>query len=124
MTKFELSWVNIGYILPFAAILKRTIRVSKIQSFYYRVHSKETIFPEQRNSYFAAYPRYQTAQKHHPFLCAYMQLLDSALLDLQKASEVQEKVPEGGHSPCNTAHLKHPTILMRLLVMSYLRFRS
>ena len=53
-----------------------------------------------------------------------MQLLDSACLDLQKASEAQEKVLLEGHTPSDIAHLKHPTVLLRLFVMSYLRSRK
>lgn len=58
------------------------------------------------------------------FLCVYMQILDSAWLDLQKASEVQEKVLPGGRTACDIIHLKHPTVLLRLFVLSYLRFGS
>lgn len=58
------------------------------------------------------------------FWCVYVQILDSAWSDLQKANEVQEKVVAGGHAPCDIILLKHPTIVLRLVIMSYLRFRT
>uniref|UniRef100_UPI0037E91F98 solute carrier family 22 member 13 n=1 Tax=Semicossyphus pulcher TaxID=241346 RepID=UPI0037E91F98 len=48
------------------------------------------------------------------------QLLDSAWSDLQKASEAQKEHPPEGHTPSDIIHLRHPTILLRLFIMSYL----
>lgn len=50
-----------------------------------------------------------------------VQLLDSAWTDLQKASEAQKALGDGGHAPSDNVLLKHPTILLRLFIMSYLR---
>ncbi|KAM3584943.1 uncharacterized protein V6R79_003180 [Siganus canaliculatus] len=48
-------------------------------------------------------------------------LLDSAWSDLQKAAEAQQEAgPPGGHAPSDILLLKHPTILLRLFIMSYL----
>ncbi|XP_043965584.1 solute carrier family 22 member 13 isoform X1 [Gambusia affinis] len=44
-------------------------------------------------------------------------LLDSAWSDLHKASEAQTA---RGHAPSDITHLRHPTILLRLFVMSFL----
>ncbi|XP_029922449.1 solute carrier family 22 member 13 [Myripristis murdjan] len=53
------------------------------------------------------------------------QLLDTAWSDMQKAPEVgEEPRPPADHAPCDISHLKHPTILLRLSVMSYLSFAS
>lgn len=55
--------------------------------------------------------------------CSRVQLLDSAWSDLQKAVEVEEEVPvSAGHAPNDFTQLRHPTILLRLFVMSYLRY--
>ncbi|KAM4560369.1 solute carrier family 22 member 6 isoform 2-T2 [Odontesthes bonariensis] len=51
------------------------------------------------------------------------QLLDSAWSDLQKATEAQVEAP-GGPAPSDIGHLKHPTILLRLFIMSYLSAAS
>ncbi|XP_029941958.1 solute carrier family 22 member 6 [Salarias fasciatus] len=52
-------------------------------------------------------------------------LLDSAWSDLQKAAEAQKaETPAGGHAPCDIAHLRHPTVLLRLFIMSYLSAAS
>ncbi|XP_031697430.1 organic cation transporter-like protein, partial [Anarrhichthys ocellatus] len=40
--------------------------------------------------------------------------------DLQKSTEAQKEEPSGGHSPSDIIHLRHPTVLLRLFVMSYL----
>uniref|UniRef100_A0A672HUJ6 Si:dkey-190l8.2 n=1 Tax=Salarias fasciatus TaxID=181472 RepID=A0A672HUJ6_SALFA len=54
-----------------------------------------------------------------------VQLLDSAWSDLQKAAEAQKaETPAGGHAPCDIAHLRHPTVLLRLFIMSYLSAAS
>ncbi|XP_039907661.1 solute carrier family 22 member 6 isoform X1 [Simochromis diagramma] len=46
-------------------------------------------------------------------------LLDSAWSDLQKATEAQREDPvTGDHASSDIIHLKHPTVLMRLFVMS------
>lgn len=47
-------------------------------------------------------------------------LLDSTWSDLQKASEAQKEQPPGGHAPSDIMHLRHPTVLLRLFIMSYL----
>ncbi|CAJ1087456.1 solute carrier family 22 member 13 [Xyrichtys novacula] len=47
-------------------------------------------------------------------------LLDSALSDLQKASEAQKEPPPSGPASSDISHLRHPTILLRLFIMSYL----
>ncbi|XP_056883191.1 solute carrier family 22 member 13 isoform X2 [Takifugu flavidus] len=47
-------------------------------------------------------------------------VLDSARSSLQKASEVQEKRLPGDLASCDYFHFKHPTVLLRLLIMSYL----
>ncbi|XP_034535198.1 solute carrier family 22 member 13 [Notolabrus celidotus] len=47
-------------------------------------------------------------------------LLDSAWSDLQKATEAQKERPPEGHTPSDIIHLRHPTILLRLFIMSYL----
>ncbi|XP_021167030.2 organic cation transporter-like protein isoform X1 [Fundulus heteroclitus] len=48
-------------------------------------------------------------------------LLDSAWSDLQSAAEAQAQTAGGGgHAPGDVAHLRHPTILLRLFIMSYL----
>lgn len=52
-----------------------------------------------------------------------MQVLDSAWSNLQKASEVQEKRLPGGLASCDLFHFKHPTVLLRLFIMAYIRFR-
>ncbi|XP_034405107.1 solute carrier family 22 member 13 [Cyclopterus lumpus] len=44
--------------------------------------------------------------------------------DLQKATEVQKECPPGGHAPSDIIHLKHPTVLLRLFIMSYLSAAS
>lgn len=52
-----------------------------------------------------------------------MQLLDSAWSDLQKATEAQREDPvTGGHASSDIIHLRHPTVLMRLFVMSCVRY--
>ncbi|XP_030608809.1 solute carrier family 22 member 6 [Archocentrus centrarchus] len=52
-------------------------------------------------------------------------LLDSAWSDLQKATEAQREEPlTGGHAPSDIIHLRHPTVLMRLFVMSCLSAAS
>ncbi|XP_004066544.2 solute carrier family 22 member 6 isoform X1 [Oryzias latipes] len=52
-------------------------------------------------------------------------LLDSARSDLQTAAEVETGAPvSGGHTPNDFTHLRHPTILLRLFVMSYLSAAS
>ncbi|XP_037552709.1 solute carrier family 22 member 13 [Nematolebias whitei] len=49
------------------------------------------------------------------------QLLDSAQSDLKKAAETRTETPDsGGHAHSNIIHLRHPTILLRLLIMSFL----
>ncbi|XP_074482928.1 solute carrier family 22 member 6 isoform X1 [Sebastes fasciatus] len=47
-------------------------------------------------------------------------LLESTWSDLQKATEAEKAEPSGGHAPSDIIHLKHPTILLRLFIMSYL----
>ncbi|XP_040887919.1 solute carrier family 22 member 13 isoform X3 [Toxotes jaculatrix] len=47
-------------------------------------------------------------------------LLDSAWSDLQKSTEAQREEAPGGHAPSDIIHLRHPTILLRLFIMSYL----
>uniref|UniRef100_A0A3Q2QME6 Solute carrier family 22 member 13 n=1 Tax=Fundulus heteroclitus TaxID=8078 RepID=A0A3Q2QME6_FUNHE len=48
-------------------------------------------------------------------------LLDSAWSDLQSAAEAQTQTAGGGgHAPGDVTHLRHPTILLRLFIMSYL----
>ncbi|KAM7375571.1 hypothetical protein PAMA_014603 [Pampus argenteus] len=44
--------------------------------------------------------------------------------DLQKATEVQREKPPGGHAPSDIIHLRHPTVLLRLSIMSYLSAAS
>ncbi|XP_068458118.1 si:dkey-190l8.2 isoform X2 [Clinocottus analis] len=45
--------------------------------------------------------------------------------DLQKDSEPQKEEPPGGHAPSDIIiHLKHPTVLLRLFIMSYLSAAS
>lgn len=51
-------------------------------------------------------------------------LLDSAWCDLQKATEVQKVPPPGGHAPNDITHFRHPTVLLRLFIMSYLSAAS
>ncbi|KAM7365827.1 hypothetical protein PAMP_016729 [Pampus punctatissimus] len=51
-------------------------------------------------------------------------LLDLAWSDLQKATEVQREKPPGGHAPSDIIHLRHPTVLLRLSIMSYLSAAS
>ncbi|XP_071335729.1 solute carrier family 22 member 13 isoform X1 [Trachinotus anak] len=51
-------------------------------------------------------------------------LLDSALSDLQKSTEAQKEEPPGGHAPSDMIHLRHPTVLLRLFIMSYLSAAS
>ncbi|KAL7370252.1 hypothetical protein ABVT39_023690 [Epinephelus coioides] len=51
-------------------------------------------------------------------------LLDSTWSDLQKASEAQKEQPPGGHAPSDIIHLRHPTVLLRLFIMSYLSAAS
>lgn len=51
--------------------------------------------------------------------CVPVQLLDSAWSDLHKASEAQTA---RGHAPSDITQLRHPTILLRLFIMSYLRY--
>ncbi|XP_053170787.1 solute carrier family 22 member 6 [Scomber japonicus] len=51
-------------------------------------------------------------------------LLDSAWSDLQKATEAQKEEPAAGHSPCDIIHLRHPSVLLRLSIMSYLSAAS
>ncbi|XP_041834722.1 solute carrier family 22 member 13 isoform X2 [Melanotaenia boesemani] len=50
-------------------------------------------------------------------------LLDSAWSDLQKSTEAQMETL-GAHAPSSITHLKHPTILLRLFIMSYLSATS
>ncbi|KAK9524258.1 hypothetical protein VZT92_018110 [Zoarces viviparus] len=40
--------------------------------------------------------------------------------DLQKSTEAQKEEPSEGHAPSDIIHLRHPTVLLRLFVMSYL----
>ncbi|XP_017290049.1 solute carrier family 22 member 6 isoform X2 [Kryptolebias marmoratus] len=48
-------------------------------------------------------------------------LLDLALSDLQKAAETQTETPDrGGHAHSDLIHLRHPTILLHLFIMSFL----
>ncbi|XP_039998312.1 organic cation transporter-like protein isoform X2 [Xiphias gladius] len=51
-------------------------------------------------------------------------LLDSAWSDLQKSPEAQKEEAPGGHAPSDITHLRHPTILLRLFIMSYLSAAS
>lgn len=51
-------------------------------------------------------------------------LLDSAWSDLQKATEVQKVAPPTGHTPDDITPFRHPTILLRLFIMSYLSAAS
>ncbi|XP_029282565.1 solute carrier family 22 member 13 isoform X1 [Cottoperca gobio] len=51
-------------------------------------------------------------------------LLDSAWSDLQKAPEAQKEAAPGGHVPSDIIHLRHPTVLLRLFIMSYLSAAS
>ncbi|XP_042370931.1 solute carrier family 22 member 6, partial [Plectropomus leopardus] len=51
-------------------------------------------------------------------------LLDSAWSNLQKAIEAQNEQPTGGHAPSDIIHLRHPTVLLRLFIMSYLSAAS
>ncbi|KAG7215649.1 hypothetical protein INR49_022004 [Caranx melampygus] len=48
-------------------------------------------------------------------------LLDSAWSDLQKSTEAQKEEAPGGQAPSDIMHLRHPTVLLRLFIMSYLR---
>lgn len=48
-----------------------------------------------------------------------VQLLDS---DLQQATKVQKVSQPGGHAPSDIVLLRHPTVLLRLFIMSFLRF--
>ncbi|XP_038158208.1 solute carrier family 22 member 13 isoform X2 [Cyprinodon tularosa] len=48
-------------------------------------------------------------------------LLDAASSDLQRAAEAQvPTATAGGRGPSDLTHLRHPTILLRLFIMSYL----
>ncbi|KAK5611038.1 hypothetical protein CRENBAI_022844 [Crenichthys baileyi] len=48
-------------------------------------------------------------------------LLDSAWSELQNAAEAKTQTAGGGgHTPSDITHLRHPTILLRLFIMSYL----
>ncbi|MEQ2298971.1 hypothetical protein AMECASPLE_010648 [Ameca splendens] len=48
-------------------------------------------------------------------------LLDSAWSELQNATEATTQTAgSGGHTPSDITHLRHPTILLRLFIMSYL----
>ncbi|XP_044043502.1 solute carrier family 22 member 6 isoform X1 [Siniperca chuatsi] len=51
-------------------------------------------------------------------------LLDSDWSDLQKATEAQKEQPPEGHAPSDIIHLRHPTVLLRLFIMSYLSAAS
>ncbi|XP_059190298.1 si:dkey-190l8.2 isoform X2 [Centropristis striata] len=51
-------------------------------------------------------------------------LLDSAWSDLQKVSTTQKEQPPGSHAPSDIVHLRHPTVLLRLFIMSYLSAAS
>nr|XP_046237796.1 solute carrier family 22 member 6 isoform X2 [Scatophagus argus] len=51
-------------------------------------------------------------------------LLDSTWSDLQKVTEAQKEPPRGGHAPSELIHLRHPTVLLRLFIMSYLSAAS
>ncbi|XP_069377640.1 solute carrier family 22 member 13 isoform X1 [Paralichthys olivaceus] len=52
-------------------------------------------------------------------------LLHSSCSDLQqKPIEVQKEEPHTGPAPSDIIHLRHPTILLRLLIMSYLSAAS
>ncbi|XP_056226699.1 solute carrier family 22 member 6 isoform X2 [Seriola aureovittata] len=51
-------------------------------------------------------------------------LLDSTWSDLQKSTDVQKEEPPGGHAPSDIIHLRHPTVLLRLFIMSYLSTAS
>lgn len=51
-------------------------------------------------------------------------LLDSAWSDLQKATKAQKTPPPGDHAPSDIVHLRHPTVLLRLFIMSYLSAAS
>ncbi|XP_070711778.1 solute carrier family 22 member 6 isoform X2 [Pempheris klunzingeri] len=53
-----------------------------------------------------------------------LDLLDSAWSDLQKATEAQKELRPGGHAPSDIIHLRHPTVLQRLFIMSYLSAAS
>ncbi|XP_062236305.1 si:dkey-190l8.2 isoform X2 [Platichthys flesus] len=51
-------------------------------------------------------------------------LLHSSCSDLQKPFEVQKEEPHTGPAPSDIIHLRHPTILLRLFIMSYLSAAS
>ncbi|XP_071780963.1 solute carrier family 22 member 13 [Centroberyx gerrardi] len=52
-------------------------------------------------------------------------LLHTAWSDMQKAAKAGEEPSRpADHAPCDIIHLRHPTILLRLSVMSYLNFAS
>ncbi|XP_045906751.1 solute carrier family 22 member 6 [Micropterus dolomieu] len=51
-------------------------------------------------------------------------LLDCTWSDLQKATEAPKEGPLGSHAPSDIIHLKHPTVLLRLFIMSYLSAAS
>ncbi|AWO95516.1 putative solute carrier family 22 member 13-like [Scophthalmus maximus] len=51
-------------------------------------------------------------------------LLDSSRSDLQKSTEAQKEEPPGGPAPSDIIHLRHPTVLRRLFIMSYLSSAS
>ncbi|XP_056226700.1 solute carrier family 22 member 6 isoform X3 [Seriola aureovittata] len=57
-------------------------------------------------------------------LSAAVPLLDSTWSDLQKSTDVQKEEPPGGHAPSDIIHLRHPTVLLRLFIMSYLSTAS
>ncbi|KAM8904924.1 solute carrier family 22 member 13 isoform 2-T2 [Spinachia spinachia] len=53
------------------------------------------------------------------------QCLDLLLLsDLQKDIEEQKAPPPGGHTPSDIIYLRHPTVLLRLFVMSFVSMAS
>ncbi|XP_073351574.1 solute carrier family 22 member 13 isoform X1 [Pagrus major] len=74
---------------------------------------------KRRTDALDSYRRNSPADKH----CLDL-LLDSAWSDLQKATEAQEEPPPGGHAPSDIMHLRHPTVLLRLFIMSYLSAAS
>ncbi|KAM9835919.1 solute carrier family 22 member 13 [Aulostomus maculatus] len=51
-------------------------------------------------------------------------LLDATWSDLQKASEAREQQSPGCPASCDIIHLRHPTVLLRLSIMSYLSTAS
>lgn len=59
--------------------------------------------------------------EHTLCVCVCVQLLDSAWSDLQKSTEAQKEEAPGGHALSDIMHLRHPTVLLRLFIMSYLR---